>query len=54
MKTNTTLVSNPTWYDDIRNMFDQTDIYHMSKQGLDLTSYDEVKNTASGTYGQVA
>ncbi|MGI8640813.1 MAG: tyrosinase family protein [Pyrinomonadaceae bacterium] len=54
MKTTTTPVSNPTWYGDIRNMFDQTDIDHMSKQGLDLTSYDEVKNSASGIYGQVA
>ncbi len=54
MNTNLQPVSNPTWYGDIRNMFTQTDIDHMKAQGLDLTSYDEVKNSAGGIYGQVA
>lgn len=54
MNTNPQPVSNPTWYGDIRNMFTQTDIDHMKGQGLDLTSYDEVKNSAGGIYGQVA
>jgi len=54
MNTNPQPVSNPTWYGDIRNMFNQTDIDHMKAQGLDLTSYDEVKNSAGGIYGQVA
>jgi tyrosinase len=50
----TTSVTNPTWYDDIRDMFNQTDIDHMKSQGLDLTSYDEVKNSAGGIYSQVS
>lgn len=44
----------PTWYGQIRNMFTQTDIDHMKAQGLDLTNYESVKNSAGGIYGQVA
>lgn len=51
---NSTPVSNPTWYSDIRQLFTSTDIDHMGKQGLDLTSYDDVKNSAGGIYGQVS
>jgi tyrosinase len=47
-------VTNPTWYGNIRQMFTQTDITHMQAQGLDLTSYDNVKSSAGGIYGQVA
>jgi len=47
-------VANPTWYGNIRGMFTDTDIAHMSSQGLDLTSYDNVKNNAGGIYGQVS
>lgn len=55
MPTNTSSpVTNPTWYGNIRQMFTQTDITHMQAQGLDLTSYDNVKSSAGGIYGQVA
>jgi tyrosinase len=47
-------VANPTWYADIRKMFTPTDITHMKAHGLDLSSYDEVKNNAGNIYGQVA
>ncbi len=47
-------IAKPTWYADIRQLFDGTDIAHMKSQGLDLTSYDEVKASAGGIYGQVA
>lgn len=47
-------ISNPTWYGDIRHMFNTTDIDHMRSQGLDLTDYNVVKNNANGIYGQVA
>jgi tyrosinase len=47
-------VSNPTWYANIRQLFTDTDIDHMKSQGLDLTSYEEVKASAGGIYGQVA
>lgn len=47
-------VANPTWYDTIRHMFDATDVAHMSKQGLDLTSYADVRASAGGIYGQVS
>lgn len=54
MNQNNDPVKNPTWYGDIRNMFSQTDIDHMKNQGLDLSSYDDVTNSAGGIYGQVA
>ncbi|SOD41999.1 tyrosinase family protein [Nitrosovibrio sp. Nv4] len=47
-------VPNPTWYGDIRNMFNTTDIAHMRSQGLDLSDYSAVKNNAPGIYGQVS
>ncbi|MCF8476858.1 MAG: tyrosinase family protein [Pseudolabrys sp.] len=47
-------VAHPTWYDTIRMMFTSTDIAHMGPQGLDLTSYEQVKNGAGGIYGQVS
>jgi tyrosinase len=49
-----TPVANPTWYADIRQLFAQTDVDHMKGQGLDLTSYDAVKNSAGDIYGQVS
>lgn len=51
---NTTPVTNPTWYADIRNMFTTTDIEHMRSQGLDLSLYEVVSGNASIIYGQVA
>lgn len=50
----TTPVTNPTWYSDIRQLFTDTDINHMRSQGLDLSSYDVVKDNAMIIYGQVA
>jgi hypothetical protein len=47
-------VAHPTWYDTIRLMFTTTDICHMGKQGLDLTSYEQVQGGAGNIYGQVA
>jgi tyrosinase len=47
-------VADPTWYSDIRQLFTQNDIDHMGPQGLDLTSYDSVKNSAAGIYSQVS
>ncbi|MCW3105799.1 MAG: tyrosinase family protein [Segetibacter sp.] len=47
-------VTNPTWYGDIRNMFNQRDIHHMGPQGVDLSSYDYVKNHNGLIYQQVA
>lgn len=49
-----TAVANPTWYGNIRQMFDAEDIAHMSNQGLDLTSYDQVVASAGPIYGQVS
>jgi hypothetical protein len=46
--------ANPTWYSDIRFMFNQTDIAHMQQLGIDLTSYDNVVANAGNIYGQVA
>jgi hypothetical protein len=46
--------ANPTWYSDIRFMFTSVDVDHMGKQGLDLTSYDNVVANAGDIYGQVA
>jgi tyrosinase len=47
-------VAHPTWYDTIRDMFTATDIAHMSPQGLDLTSYEQVQASAGAIYGQVS
>lgn len=47
-------VEHPTWYSTIRQMFTATDIAHMSPQGLDLTSYEQVKASGGAIYGQVA
>jgi tyrosinase len=47
-------ISNPTWYGDIRHMFNETDITHMRSQGIDLTDYNTVKDNANSIYGQVA
>lgn len=52
--TTTAPVANPTWYGNIRQMFDNMDVAHMAAQGLDLTSYDQVAASASAIYGQVA
>lgn len=46
-------IEHPTWYGNIRTMFTAMDISHMSAQGLDLTSYDEVRGSAGSIYGQV-
>jgi tyrosinase len=50
----TTTTAEPTWYGTIRHMFTRADIAHMSPQGLDLTSYDQVRASAGAIYGQVS
>lgn len=50
----TSPIANPTWYGNIRQMFDTVDVAHMSAQGLDLTSYEQVMASGSAIYGQVA
>jgi tyrosinase len=50
----TSPVADPTWYGNIRQMFNAKDIAHMAPQGLDLTSYDQVVASAGSIYGQVA
>ena len=47
-------IANPTWYGNIRQMFDAQDVAHMANQGLDLTSYEQVVASAGSIYGQVA
>jgi tyrosinase len=47
-------IAEPTWYGTIRQMFTKPDVDHMSKQGLDLTSYEQVRASAGAIYGQVA
>ena len=34
--------ANPTWTDDIQQMFTATDIQHMQAQGIDLSDYGTV------------
>jgi hypothetical protein len=50
----TSPIAEPTWYGTIRQMFTQEDVDHMSKQGLDLTSYEQVRASAGAIYGQVS
>jgi tyrosinase len=50
----TSPIANPTWYGNIRQMFNSVDVSHMSAQGLDLTSYEQVVASAGPIYGQVA
>ena len=39
---------------DIRPMFTDTDVDHMKAAGMDLSSYDDVKNNALGIYAVVS
>ncbi len=45
----------PTWYSDIRFMFNEVDINHMKNHDpkVDLTNYDIVKGLAYNIYGRV-
>lgn len=47
-------VANPTWYGDIRGMFNPIDIAHMGSMNVDLTSYDSVKDISGHIYSMVA
>ena len=51
---NTTPAPPPTWYGTIRGYFTDDDITHMRAHGIDLATYDDVKNNAGSIYGQVA
>jgi hypothetical protein len=39
---------------DIRPLFTQTDVDHMQRQGLDLSSYQSVKDNADSIYDAVS
>lgn len=54
VQTSTSPIQNPTWYGNIRNMFNDTDVTHMRSHGLDLSDYTTVKNHAGSIYQQVA
>jgi hypothetical protein len=45
--------NNPTWNDDIKEMFTPADIACMKNQGVDLTSYDTVSGMAQQILAQV-
>lgn len=47
-------IASPTWYANIRQMFNGIDISHMQGQGVDLTSYEFVSSHAGAIYQQVA
>jgi hypothetical protein len=36
----------PTWEDDIKGLFNDADISHMKRRGLDLSSFQDVKVNA--------
>jgi hypothetical protein len=46
-------VSDPTWNGNIRNFFDAGDIACMNAQGLDLSSYESVRENAGAIYDEV-
>ena len=45
---------NPTWEDDIKGLFNDTDISHMKRRGLDLSSFQDVKANAQDIFDSVA
>lgn len=45
-------IDNPTWYEHVRYFFEQEDIEHMGQLGLDLATYDGVRNSASSIFFQ--
>src|ERR1700722_20505140 len=47
-------ISNPTWYGNVRDMFNATDKSHMRGQGIDLANYNDVVNHAGDIYQQTA
>jgi hypothetical protein len=38
----------PTWEDDIKGLFNDADISHMKRRGLDLSNFQDVKANAQG------
>ena len=44
----------PSWYGNIRHLFNEEDVNHMSPMGIHLNNYDDVKKHATEIYGQVA
>jgi hypothetical protein len=46
------LVPEPTYMGYIRNCFTDDDVEHMAKKGIDLSTYDGVKNLAANIYIQ--
>lgn len=47
-------VKNPTWYANIRHMFNDGDIACMKDHGIYLDDYNSVKSNANNIYGQVS
>ncbi|MBL8649238.1 MAG: tyrosinase family protein [Sphingopyxis sp.] len=45
-------IEHPTYLGDIRHLFTDVDIAHMANKGVDLGSYEGVKNNAADIYGQ--
>ena len=39
---------------DIRPMFTDVDVAHMKREGVDLSSYEDVKTNANDIYAQVS
>src|SRR5436305_15266222 len=44
------VIDNPTWMGNIRYFFEQEDIDHMGPRGIDLASYDFVKQHYGAIY----
>ena len=44
----------PTWYGNVRHLFNEEDVNHMAPMGIHLNNYDDVKKHATDIYGQVA
>jgi len=42
-----------SYANDIKPLFSGIEVTHMSAQGLDLNSYDDVKNNAQTIYGRL-
>jgi hypothetical protein len=48
------VVPNPTWTGNIRGFFTPGEISCMQGQGIDLSSYDDVKANAQDIYGETS
>ena len=46
------VIENPTYLRDVRHFFDPVDLDHMGRLGIDLSTYEAVKNRATSVYFQ--